>query len=56
MPWETGVAARFWGMKAKPPVCLVAGGFVCRAVPCVHAVKARRIASNIVKLPELRKA
>src|SRR6516162_11557414 len=25
----------------------------CRAVPCVHAGEARRIAANIAKLPEL---
>jgi hypothetical protein len=32
----------------------MAGGFaVCRAVPCVHAGEARRIAANIAKLPQL---
>jgi hypothetical protein len=31
-----------------------ADGFaVCRAAPCVHPARARRIAANIAKLPEL---
>ena len=43
-----------WGVKAKPLVVSMAGGFaVCRAAPCVHPAVTRRIAANIAKLPEL---